>query len=239
MAAGTSDTLSETINDLFAKEKWSSARRLLERELAKIPGDDLIRHWFLTRISTTLYEERKYAKALQYAKEAQLIVPGCPLVLWDLAGSYSMLGDYASAMVLYEELIDRGVTSIANDECGEGRVWARSLIADSWYRLGLASANLGQPGQAIKAFCTHLDLRAKGYESIYDLRDVIGDLLKVKRATKVELAEFMGIPEELLRSILTGASSPTVAHLRKISRFFRSIGQVNGKIAGMSAKRRA
>src|SRR5688572_8717949 len=95
------DTLSKRINRLFDHEKWAAARSLIERELATLPADDWTRHWWLTRLSTTYYEERNYKKARELAEQAVAIAPSCPLVLWDLAGTLDMLGDKAGAIHTY------------------------------------------------------------------------------------------------------------------------------------------
>jgi hypothetical protein len=42
-------------------------------------------HWLLTRLSSVLYESRRYALALRYEEKAFAQITGCLLVLWDYA----------------------------------------------------------------------------------------------------------------------------------------------------------
>ena len=170
-------TIGAKINSLLDRESWAGARRLIEREIAKISPTDFSRHWLLTRLSTTYYEEHEYDKALIVAKQAESIAPNCPLVLWDLAGAYSMLNDNANAITIYSRLIERGIDHIARDQCGEGRKWARSLIADCWCRLGTCFRDLGNTHKAIECWSKHLDMVAKGTDSIYGYPEVIHDIL--------------------------------------------------------------
>jgi predicted Zn-dependent protease len=58
---------SEPLNDLFDREDWSGARRLILPELKKTPDS----HWLLDRLSVTYYEQRKYAEALRIIRKAQ------------------------------------------------------------------------------------------------------------------------------------------------------------------------
>lgn len=119
------------IAKLFEQEEWGEARELLLRELANDPSD----HWLLTRLGTTYYEERQYAKALELAEQAHAIAPECPLVLWDLAGACLALGDGERARAIYQGILDRGFDDLAFGECGEGEEWARGLLADCADRL--------------------------------------------------------------------------------------------------------
>jgi len=166
------------INRLLEQESWAAARRLIEREIAKISPADFSRHWLLTRLSTTFYEERKYQEALNLAKQAERIAPNCPLVLWDLAGAYLMLNDNANAISIYTKLIKRGTDRIARDQCGEGRRWAGSLIADCWYRLGTCYRDAGDKKKAIECWSKHFEMVVKGIDSIYSYPDVLQDIIE-------------------------------------------------------------
>jgi tetratricopeptide (TPR) repeat protein len=171
-------TTGAKINSLLDRELWAGARRLIEREIAKISPADFSRHWLLARLSTTYYEEKQYEEALKIAKQAEQIAPNCPLVLWDLAGTYSMLNDNASAISIYTRLIERGVNRIARDQCGEGRQWAGSLIADCWYRLGTCYRDAGNIEKAIDCWSKHFEMVVKGADSIYSYPEVLHDIIE-------------------------------------------------------------
>jgi len=79
--------MSKEIEKLINAEEWRAARKKIRLALQKKPDD----HWLLTRLSLTYYEERNYRMALSYNTKAMKHAPTCPLVLWDYAGSLSML----------------------------------------------------------------------------------------------------------------------------------------------------
>jgi hypothetical protein len=154
-------TLNERLEALFTKEDWRKARGLLEKELHKTPDS----HWLLTRLGTTYYEERDYAKALEFARQAYRLAPNCPLVLWDLAGALDAAGDVEGALHLYRQLVRKGPAVIGTDECGEGIAWAVGLLIDCVYRLGLCCEQLDRISDALLFYHAFLDLRADWQES--------------------------------------------------------------------------
>jgi tetratricopeptide (TPR) repeat protein len=160
-------TLSQRINTFFAKEEWAKARALIDKELDKTPDS----HWLLARLSTAYHEQRKYAKALEVARQAQRLAPECPLVLWDLAGALDATGDLAGALEIYRKLIRRGPVAVGNDECGEGLAWAIALLVDCVYRIGLCLEHLGNIPEALLFYHNFLELRSEWKEGIYSADD--------------------------------------------------------------------
>lgn len=161
--------LSDKIDQLFAAEKWTSARALLEKELAK-PGNESS-HWLLARLGTTYYEERKYQKALELEERALRLAPHCPLVLWDYAGALDALGRSQAAIDIYMKLIERGPEKVGREECGEGEKWAIGLLTDCFYRISGCLQDLGRSELAWKFFVMYAKLRAAGADSIYAEED--------------------------------------------------------------------
>jgi tetratricopeptide (TPR) repeat protein len=161
-------TFSGRINELFKRERWAQARKLLQKRLEKEPSN----HWLLTRLGTTYYEERDYPKALNLSRRAVRLAPECPLVLWDLASTLEMLGDDRGALRGYRGLFARGPQGIAADECGEGMPWAISLLTDCLYSAAGCLHRIGDRDAAVSCLRQHLELRALGSKSIYSRRDV-------------------------------------------------------------------
>jgi tetratricopeptide (TPR) repeat protein len=152
----------------------------LHRRLKREPND----HWLLTRLSTVLYQKRRYASALKYSEKAFEQAPACPLVLWDYAGALQMLGRHEEALDLYARIVTRGIHRIATGVCGEGRGWARGLVADSHYRASISLAALGRKDDSASAFELCLDLRGPGCYSIYRLAELSAPPLVAGRPTK-------------------------------------------------------
>lgn len=160
--------ISKRIESHLAREEWQEVRRLVMRALKKSPNS----HWYLTRLATTYYEERNYAKALLIEEKALKLAPECPLVLWDYAGSLDMIGKHKEAIAIWKKLLKRGVARIASGECGEGVRWARSLLNDCRYRIALAYWDIGNLSAALKFLRAHIAHRAPGIPSIYPLPTV-------------------------------------------------------------------
>lgn len=157
--------MSREIETAIGLSDWKEARRLIRAALRRQPDS----HWLLTRLSATFYEERNYAQALSVGLDACEVAPNCPLVLWDLAGTFDMLDRHADAVKLYRRLIKRGVEEIAVGDCGEGRAWARGLVADCWYRIAGCESKRGQRVRAVQSYEQHLKMRGPGCRSLYDI----------------------------------------------------------------------
>jgi tetratricopeptide (TPR) repeat protein len=158
----------DRIERLLTREDWGAARRVIRAALRLEPGN----HWFLTRMGTTYYEQRRYRDALTCNKKALRLAPRCPLALWDYAGTLDMLGRKDEAVGVYRRLLRRGVESLASGECGEGVRWARGLTADVHYRLAGIHASAGRRRAALRAIEAHRALRGSGRWSIYSTSDV-------------------------------------------------------------------
>jgi hypothetical protein len=165
------------IEELIENERWSDARTLVREALKRKPRS----HWLLTRLSLTYYEERQYTHALQYAKRAFALAPSCPLVLWDYAGALQMLGRHSEALDLYARIVTRDISELAYGDCGEGKAWARGLIADAHYRASLSLRAVGNEQASLSAFDQCLDLRGPGCRSIYRLKELGGADLPLRR----------------------------------------------------------
>jgi tetratricopeptide (TPR) repeat protein len=157
------------IESAIQHENWNEARRLIRLWLRRAPSH----HWLLTRLGLTYYEQRQYRKALLLHRKAMRIAPRCPLVIWDYAGALDMLGHKKEALELWRRLVSRGAQRLAFGPCGEGTQWARSLIADCYYRIARVLEEQHQRKRAVSAYEEHLSRRTRGARSIYPRGDVI------------------------------------------------------------------
>jgi tetratricopeptide (TPR) repeat protein len=164
--------MSNTIEAAIRSENWRKARRLIRAKLKREPDN----HWLLTRLGLTYYEERAYRESLSYERKALNLAPRCPLALWDYAGSLQMLGKHRMALRVYRQLLSRGIKGIAFGDCGEGRGWARGLIADCFYRQAHSYRKLGEQKASIGCYRRHLKMRGPGCRSIYPVQAVRKEL---------------------------------------------------------------
>jgi tetratricopeptide (TPR) repeat protein len=191
-------TIDRAIEAAIADEDWSEARALILAALTKAPED----HWLLARLSTTYYEERDYAKALETIERAHRLKPDCPLVLWDYAGTLSAVGKPREALKLYSRLIKKGPRAVgAMKPCGEGTEWALSLLTDCIYRSGVCWEQLGKTDAALRWYHAFIQLRTEwtgGIHTADDARRHVERLSKNNpRRTK---SQFGKIREQLLGS---------------------------------------
>jgi tetratricopeptide (TPR) repeat protein len=156
------------IESAIAAHKWPEARKLIRQELRLDPGN----HWLLTRLSLTYYEQKQYRKSLHYVVQALQIAPYCPLAVWDYAGTLDMLNRRKRALQIFRWLISWGENRIAFGECGEGIRFAKSLIADCYYRIARIYEDRRERAKAIRAYKQHFLRRKRGARSIYPLSEV-------------------------------------------------------------------
>lgn len=175
------EIISQQVEKFFIKEQWEKARNVITKALKQEPDD----HWLVTRLATTYYEERNYEKSLELNLRALKLNPRCPLVLWDYAGTLDMLKDYKRAISIWKKLISRDVEKLAYGECGEGLRWARSLINDCRYRIGLAYKRLGKTNVAKRYLNSHIENRSPGIPSIYPLQKVKKILAELQQSNLV------------------------------------------------------
>jgi tetratricopeptide (TPR) repeat protein len=171
-------TPADTVETLFASEEWVKARAVVRRELKKLPAGDFIRHWWLARLSTTYYECRDYARALDVIREAVALAPACPLARWDLAGALEMLGRAGEAADVYRRLIGEGASRLGRGECGEGLAWANALVTDCYFRLAKCELALGDARAARRAVDHFFRRVRQGHGGIYPQAD--GDTLAAR-----------------------------------------------------------
>ncbi|HEV2739432.1 MAG TPA: hypothetical protein VGU66_12685 [Candidatus Elarobacter sp.] len=129
-------------------------------------------HWLLSRLALTYYEQFEYARALEIEEKARALAPDCPLVLWGYAGALEMLDRPQEAIVVYEEIIGRGIQALATDPCGEGYARACGLFVDSLYRSAKCWLTFGDRERARALIEQSLAKRGPGCESIYADREV-------------------------------------------------------------------
>ena len=95
-----------------------------------------------------------------------------------------MLGKNKEALAVYGWLIDRGIEDLAYGDCGEGRGWARALVADCHYRSALCYESRGDKRKARSAIKKHLQASGPGCRSIYP----IGEARKLAKKLGVSTA---------------------------------------------------
>ena len=138
-------------------------------------------------MALTYYEEKGYAKALRYARQAHEIAPDCPLVLWELAGALDMTADPKAALDYYGKIIAAHRNKTVTDPCWESPRWLLSLQVDATYRAALCLDDLGHAENALY----FLRLYLRGLE--LDLDTIYGADAALQKIR--EITDRMGVTE--------------------------------------------
>ncbi len=190
--------LSEEIDICFDNDDWLTASDILQNAIDKHPDD----HWILTRLSSVYYEMRKYDKSLQLSKRAIKIAPACPLVLSNHASVLDMLKREKEATNIWNTLIKKGIDEVAYGECGEGRTWAKSLINDAVYRIGLSYLDIGEKKSALKYFRRHLKNRKRGVFSNFSKREVLLQISMTRENLELKTQTAIGDCNRIIDQVL-------------------------------------
>lgn len=126
--------LGEKINELFDRDEYAEAERLIRDRLASPFGLGEIVHWWHCRLSSAVYEQRRYEEALFFAELAEKIHPECPLARWDKAGALWMLNREDEAAALWMSIIADSKDAVG-EKCWEGVRWTEDLARDCKERL--------------------------------------------------------------------------------------------------------
>lgn len=171
--------ISELLNEYIMTENWQAAKKILENELKNEPED----HFLLTQLGEVFYEMHEYEKAIQLTEKAYTLAPDCPLASNNHAVALYMNEKNSEAIEIWEILLTKDIHEIADDECGDGIQFAKSLINDIRFRIGDAYLAKKNKEKALNYYQSHLDNRKRGLFSNFTKKEVeneIKDLKKIK-----------------------------------------------------------
>jgi len=165
----------QVFNQLWNESKWTELREFLFKWLNEDPDN----HWILLHIAEANYQEKQFDQALEYAEKAFKFAPRCPLAMWEYGETLDRIGRHEEAAFLYKRLIRKGINRVAYGECGEGIRWARMIINDSYYVLGVIYAGKDEFTIAERYIKKYISNRKCKYESRFNLREVKKDLAQI------------------------------------------------------------
>lgn len=154
--------------DSNSPDEYKGEIKLIRKALAIEPDDA----WLLAQMSCAYYELRDYEKSFEIINKALALAPHDPLYLWYYAGTLDMLNEKTQAIQLYKKIIKMGFYKIGCVETSEGIRWAKSLINDCKYRIGLCYNDLNKKKFALKWIKEHLSNRRPGFPSVYGAKEV-------------------------------------------------------------------
>jgi hypothetical protein len=99
------------------------------------------------------------------------LMPDCPLVQWDLAGTLLATGQVQNALAIYRRLLRKGPERIINNPCSESKRWAFSMLVDCFFCVGVCYQELRNSDKARVAFSEFLQLRSVWSDGVYSFED--------------------------------------------------------------------
>lgn len=158
----------EKVDEAANDEQWAEVKVLIRKALKQYPDD----FYLYTKLSSAFYEEQNYKKAFELIKKAYRLEPKEPLVMWHYAGTLAAIGRKTEAVAIFKSITKKGVKRIAYSDTIEGIRWAKSLINDCFYSIGLCYKDMGKKSLAKKWLNKHIESRCRGIPSLYSLKDV-------------------------------------------------------------------
>lgn len=152
------------------KGKWSKALKALKILYKTDPSGP----WIASALGSAYYELEDYSTALQWHALAYEEAPLSANVLWNYAGTLYSLGGESEAIGMWRSIIEMGVPGIMEHtwELETTPLWAKSLIVDSYYRIGQAYFYLDEDDKALEYIDAHLK-RREGMDSHFSKKHVM------------------------------------------------------------------
>lgn len=161
------------------KSDWNGLITMLKRYASKYPNE----YFIYQQMAATYYIERigKYQLASQCAEYAYNMEPNDDLNIYTYACSLYYVGRLDESFDLFSKITSKEVHAIAYGEHGEGIRYAKSLINDSIYMMGVICQDKHQYKEAKELFMKHLANRRRGQISDFAKKQVISHITSITK----------------------------------------------------------
>lgn len=173
----TENELLERFYEYYDARDYPAAEKLIRRIIKN--GDTSA--WAYSKLSSTLYEQRKYGWALKYAQKAYSLDSKNTIILWDLAGALAAKQFLSEAIDIWMKIISYGPEEAGQINTQMGLSWGRLIINDSKYRISKAYYQLYQDKEAEKYLKEYLENRKYSRNSLYGRKDALKLLKKIEK----------------------------------------------------------
>lgn len=166
----------EQYNSIIKNGSTIEILEFLKSYLIKYPDE----YYILTELSSIIENSDK-AEALKYSIKAFEIEPNDYLVKYNYAKALIANGDNLLASKLLRQILSANIDDIAYGIHGEGLKYAKHIINDSKYLIGICYLNQKKYKTAYKYLSNHLGNRQKGIYSDFSQTQVLKKLAAIKR----------------------------------------------------------
>ena len=147
----------------------------LKSYFLKYPED----YFILVELSSVANNLDYHEEALKYSEKAMQIEPADYLVKYTYSIALIGVGENESAAKILKQILRSDINDIAYGEHGEGMKYAKQIMNDSIYLLGVSYLNRKRKDLAKQYFKKHLANRQKGIPSDFNKVTVIKKLQEV------------------------------------------------------------
>ena len=158
---------------------WNGIITMLKRYASKYPNE----YYIFQQLAQTYYIESigQFQLACQCAEKAFNMEPDDDLNIYTYACSLYYVGRLEESFDLFSRMTSKNVDAIAYGEHGEGLLYAKSLINDSIYMMGVICQKRQQYKEAEELFTKHLANRRRGQYSDFSRKQVMNHILRITK----------------------------------------------------------
>ena len=177
MPSNISKRFQSKLDMLKHNSDWNGIINMLRRYASKYPNE----YYVFQQLAETYYIESigQYQLACQCAEKAFAMEPDDDLNIYTYACSLYYVGRLDESFNLFSRIASKDVNAIAYGEHGERILYAKSLINDSIYMMGVICQNRQQYKEAEELFARHLDNRRRGQYSDFTKKQVLNHLARI------------------------------------------------------------
>ena len=156
------------------KSDWNGIITMLKRYASNYPNE----YYIFQQLAQTYYIKciGQFQLACQCAEKAFNMKPDDDLNIYTYACSLYYVGRLDESFDLFSKITSKDVDAIAYGEHGEGLLYAKSLINDSIYMMGVICQDKLQYNEAKELFMKHLVNRRRGQYSDFAKKQAMSHL---------------------------------------------------------------
>ena len=161
------------------KSDWNGIITMLKRYASNYPNE----YYIFQQLAQTYYIKciGQFQLACQCAEKAFNMEPDDDLNIYTYACSLYYVGRLDESFDLFSKITSKDVDAIAYGEHGEGLLYAKSLINDSIYMMGVICQDKLQYKEAKELFMKHLVNRRRGQYSDFTKEQVLNHILRITK----------------------------------------------------------
>ena len=161
------------------KSDWNGIITMLKRYASNYPNE----YYIFQQLAQTYYIKciGQFQLACQCAEKAFNMEPDDDLNIYTYACSLYYVGRLDESFDLFSRITSKDVDAIAYGEYGEGLLYAKSLINDSIYMMGVICQDKHQYKEAKELFMKHLVNRRRGQYSDFSRKQVLNHILRITK----------------------------------------------------------